>query len=95
MSREKIPQDTAVTRNIPQDMEGGEAAGVRGIIGADSGEELRGVTADGIASVTPNLGRQEIGVRLEFQLSVSPLFLADPASQVAPSGLDDLLHFWT
>ncbi len=58
MSKQKIPKDTAVTRNIPQDMEGGEEAGVRRVIGALTGYELRFVAADGIVSVAPNLGRR-------------------------------------
>ncbi len=58
MSREKIPQDTAVTRNIPQDMEGGEEADFRRVIGAVSGEGLRGVAADELVSVAPNLDRR-------------------------------------
>jgi len=58
VSRQKRPRDTAVRGKGPQDMEGGESAGVRGVIGAVSGEERRCVAADGIASVTANLGRQ-------------------------------------
>ncbi len=37
VSREKIPQDTAVRGKVPQDMKGGEDAGVRRVIGAMSG----------------------------------------------------------
>ncbi len=58
-SREKIPQDVAVTRNIPQDMEGGEEAAVRRVIEAVSGGGLGGVAADELVSVAPNLGRRE------------------------------------
>ncbi len=58
MSREKRPRDTGVRGNGPQDMEGGEAAGVRRVIGAVSGDGLRGVAADELVSVAPNLGRR-------------------------------------
>ncbi len=40
-------------------MEGGEEAGVRRVIGAVSGDGLRGVAADELVSVAPNLGRRE------------------------------------
>lgn len=58
MSREKIPQDTAVTGKGPQDMGGGEEADSRRAIEAVTGEELRGVAADELVSVAPNLGRR-------------------------------------
>jgi len=41
MSREKIPQDTAVRGKVPQDMEGGEEAGVRRVIVAVTGSTMR------------------------------------------------------
>ena len=58
MSRQKRLQDTAVTRNILQDMECGEEADFRRVRGAVSGDGLRGVAADELVSVAPNLGRQ-------------------------------------
>ncbi len=39
-------------------MEGGEEAGVRRVIGAVSRDGLRGVAADELVSVAPNLGRR-------------------------------------
>ncbi len=70
MSTEKIPQDTAVRGKGRQDMERGEEARVRRIIGAVSGEGLRGVAADGIVSVAPNLARPGPSRRPRFKVAI-------------------------